>query len=77
MRSSKMNDIGTTRGASAVGLPTLLERALHLQPSGLGKKERTRRQLLRAALQVFAVRGVGATTIQEIVCRNFIREGSP
>jgi len=66
MISVKMDDLGNTRGVSAVGLPTLLERALHLQPSGLGKKERTRRQLLQAALQVFAVRGVGASTIQEI-----------
>jgi AcrR family transcriptional regulator len=66
MRSAKVDAIGTTRRSSAAGLPTLLERALHLQPSGLGKKERTRRQLLQAALRVFAVRGVGTSTVQEI-----------
>ena len=47
-------------------LPPALEQALLAQPPGLGKRERTRRQLLLAALQVLAARGVAAATVQEV-----------
>ncbi|MET0542151.1 MAG: TetR/AcrR family transcriptional regulator [Variovorax sp.] len=43
-----------------------LGQALAAQPAGLGKRERTRRQLLLAAVQVFSARGVSGSTIQEI-----------
>lgn len=43
-----------------------LGQALAAQPPGLGKRERTRRQLLLAAVQVFSARGVAGATIQEI-----------
>jgi len=56
----------TLRDPSTAPLPALLRPALRWQPPGLGKRERTRLQLLRAALQVFFVRGVAGATIQEI-----------
>lgn len=51
---------------SIADLPVPLAEALAWQPPGLGKRERTRRQLLLAAVQVFGARGVAAATIQEI-----------
>lgn len=36
------------------------------QPPGLRKRERTRRQILMAALRVFSARGVAGCTIQEV-----------
>jgi len=47
-------------------LPAPLADALALVLPGLPKRERTRAQLLLAAIQVFAVRGVGGATMQEI-----------
>lgn len=47
-------------------LPIALSAGLHTLPSGLPKRERTRAQLVDAALRVFSVRGVAAGTIQEI-----------
>lgn len=43
-----------------------LGQALAGQPPGLGKRERTRRQLILAAVQVFSARGVAGATMQEI-----------
>lgn len=43
-----------------------LGRALAAQAPGPGKRERTRRQLLLAAVQVFSARGVSGATMQEI-----------
>ena len=53
-------------GLSIADLPMPLGQALAEQPEGLGKRDRTRRQLLLAAVQVFSARGVAAATIQEI-----------
>lgn len=47
-------------------LPAPLGDALAQVPPGLPKRERTRAQLLQAAIQVFAARGVVAATMQEI-----------
>ena len=48
-----MDDTSHRLESSTVAFPTLLVRALQWRPAGLGKRERTRRQLLLAALQVF------------------------
>ncbi len=37
-----------------------------MAPAGLGKRERTRRQLIAAAIEVLSARGVAAATMQEI-----------
>ncbi len=47
-------------------LPIALSAGLSALPTGLPKRERTRAQLVDAALKVFSVRGVAAGTIQEI-----------
>lgn len=47
-------------------LPIALSAGLSALPAGLPKRERTRAQLVDAALKVFSVRGVAAGTIQEI-----------
>lgn len=47
-------------------LPPPLAEAIAAVPEGLRKRERTRRQLLDAAMQVFSARGVAGATIQEI-----------
>jgi AcrR family transcriptional regulator len=54
------------QGMALAGLPMPLAEALAAQPEGLGKRERTRRQLLAAAVQAFSASGVGASTMQEI-----------
>jgi AcrR family transcriptional regulator len=48
------------------GLPPEISGALLLDNAGLPKRERTRRQLLAAAVGVFSARGIGEATIQEI-----------
>ena len=53
-------------GLSIADLPMPLGQSLAAQADGLGKRERTRRQLLLAAVQVFSARGVAGATIQEI-----------
>jgi len=53
-------------GLSIAALPMPLGQALATTPAGLGKRERTRRQLMLAAVQVFSARGVAGTTIAEI-----------
>ncbi len=47
-------------------LPVALARALDAPAAGLPKRERTRRQLVDAAIQLFCARGVAGSTIQEI-----------
>lgn len=47
-------------------LPQPLAAAIANTPQGLKKRERTRRQLLEAAVQVFSARGVASASIQEI-----------
>lgn len=61
-----MDDISTFRDLSTCPLPAPLAEALAQQTPGLRKRERTRRQILAAALRVFSARGVAACTIQEI-----------
>ena len=58
-------------GLSIADLPMPLGQSLAAQADGLGKRERTRRQLLLAAVQVFSARGVAGATIQEIANWNF------
>lgn len=53
-------------GLSLAALPMPLGQALAAAPPGLGKRERTRRQLILAAVQVFSARGVAGATMQEI-----------
>ena len=48
------------------GLPAPLAEALAAGGEGLPKRERTRRQLLQAAVAVYMARGVTGATIQEI-----------
>ena len=48
------------------GLPAPLAEALAAGAGGLPKRERTRRQLLQAAIGVYMARGVAGATIQEI-----------
>jgi AcrR family transcriptional regulator len=52
--------------ASMQPLPIPLSAGLSALPPGLPKRERTRAQLVDAAIKVFAARGVAAATIQEI-----------
>lgn len=66
MLCSKLNDMTNFQGTALAGLPMPLAEALAAQPAGLGKRERTRRQLLHAAVQVFSARGVAGATMQEI-----------
>lgn len=47
-------------------LPIALSAGLNSLPAGLPKRERTRAQLVDAALKVFSARGVATGTIQEI-----------
>ena len=47
-------------------LPAALADALTQPLPGLGKRERTRAQLVAAAIQVFSARGLAAATVQEI-----------
>lgn len=53
-----------------------LGQALAAQPAGLGKRERTRRQLMLAAVQVFSARGVAGSTIQEIAQQAGVTTGT-
>lgn len=53
-------------GLSISSLPSPLAEAIGTLPAGLGKRDRTRRQLLLAAIRVFSARGIANTTIQEI-----------
>lgn len=53
-------------GLSLAALPMPLGQALAAQSAGLGKRERTRRQLILAAVQVFSARGIAGATMQEI-----------
>ena len=53
-------------GLTLAALPMPLGQALAAQPPGLGKRERTRRQLILAAVQTFSARGVAGATMQEI-----------
>ncbi len=61
-----MNDKPKIRDLSTDPLPSPLAQALMQSPPGLRKRERTRRQILVAALGVFSARGVAGCTIQEI-----------
>ncbi len=61
-----MHETPTSRDLADCPLPPPLAQALMQQPAGLRKRERTRRQLLTAALRVFSARGVAGCTIQEI-----------
>lgn len=61
-----MNAISNIARPSIPHLPAPLADALTLVAAGLPKRERTRAQLLLAAIQVFAARGVAAATMQEI-----------
>ncbi len=47
-------------------LPAPLAEALSRRTEGLAKRERTRAQLMDAAIRVFSARGVASATIQEI-----------
>ncbi len=51
---------------SMPSLPAELQDSLAASATPLPKRERTRRQLIAAAIQVMSARGIGATTIQEI-----------
>lgn len=57
-------------------LPPELAGALAQLPAGAGKRERTRLQLLLAAMDVFGSRGVGASTMQEIAAAAGVANGT-
>lgn len=64
--NSKMNDIASRFVASMPALPAPLVGSLTTETERVPKRERTRRQLIAAAIRVFSARGVAAATIQEI-----------
>ena len=66
MQHLKMDVRYNVLTASMQPLPIALSAGLNALPPGLPKRERTRAQLVDAALRVFSVRGVAAGTIQEI-----------
>lgn len=57
-------------------LPPALAQAMEAQPAGLPKRDRTRRQLLEAALRVMSSRGVAAATVQEIAAVAGVANGT-
>jgi len=57
-------------------LPAPLAEALRAAPAGLPKRERTRRQLLDAAVQVFSARGVAQSAVQEIAAVAGVANGT-
>lgn len=61
-----MKDISIFHATSIPPLPPELAVALSGAAAGLPKRERTRRQLLEAAIQVFCARGVAPASVQEI-----------
>lgn len=61
-----MNDMSILKPVPMPPLPAVLAQAMDAQPAGLPKRDRTRRQLLEAALRVISARGVAGTTVQEI-----------
>lgn len=61
-----MNDKSNFMVPSMPPLPEPLADTLSRPLPGMGKRERTRAQLIASAIQVFASRGVAATTVQEI-----------
>jgi AcrR family transcriptional regulator len=61
-----MDILSTPLSRSLRELPPELARAMQVAGERLPKRERTRRQLLGAAVQVFAARGINDATIQEI-----------
>lgn len=66
MHYLQMDDKYNVLTASMEPLPIALSAGLNTLSPGLPKRERTRAQLVDAALRVFSVRGVAAGTIQEI-----------
>src|SRR5688572_23629605 len=66
MRHSKMDVNSNVFMPSIQALPIALSAGLGSLAPGLPKRERTRAQLVDAALKVFSARGVAASTIQEI-----------
>ncbi len=61
-----MRNIAAGMALSMPPLPAELHDTLTVSATPLPKRERTRRQLLAAAIQVISTRGIGAATIQEI-----------
>jgi AcrR family transcriptional regulator len=61
-----MDDIGNFVAPSMPALPAPLAEALLTGHERLPKRERTRAQLIQAAIQVFSARGVAQASIQEI-----------
>lgn len=57
-------------------LPHALAEALAAVPAGLPKRERTRRQLMESAVQVFSARGVAQTAVQEIAAVAGVANGT-
>lgn len=57
-------------------LPPELAQAVGLAPPGAGKRERTRAQLVVAAIDVFCARGVAQATVQEIAARAGMTTGT-
>ncbi len=57
-------------------LPSPLAEVLRAAPAGLPKRERTRRQLLDAAVQVFSARGVQQAAVQEIAAVAGVANGT-
>jgi AcrR family transcriptional regulator len=61
-----MDDISSFPAASMAPLPPPLQAAFVAAAGTGGKRERTRAQLLQAAVAVFGARGVAAATMQEV-----------
>jgi AcrR family transcriptional regulator len=57
-------------------LPAPLAESLSAGSAGAGKRERTRRQLLQAAIHVFATRGVAGAAVQEIAAVAGVANGT-
>lgn len=71
-----MTIISILHGASMPPLPPALAGSLLAGMQAAGKRERTRRQLLQAAVHVFAERGVAGAAVQEIAAVAGVANGT-
>lgn len=71
-----MKNASITGAVSMPALPAPLQAALLLGPGAAPKRERTRRQLLLAAMHVYGERGVAGATLQDIAATAGVAAGT-
>jgi len=76
MLRSKMDDVVNFGAGSISPLPEALAESVWRSRPGLLKRERTRVQLVQAAIRVFGSRGYGDATIQEIAAAAGVTTGT-